>query len=208
MLTKLQVYVNFPVDDVINALLPKWEYSGLTFVKSVKEDFSSPVYLHSNKIIIYRCSEIPGLDGEIVLDLHPDAQNTMIYVHGDEYYARRFCEDISRWNYNHLPSPAETGGDDIPIAQAATQTGGAPEQAGGGAPRRTRSGRKPATADEIAAKKRLVELVEQIRPKCKNYEEAIPRAFEQLEESEQFWLVSIPAQSTVRSWRKKYLMSN
>lgn len=61
-----------------------------------------------NKILIYRCNEIPGLDGELVVDLHLDGQNTMIYVDGDEFYARSFCRDLSEWNYNNLsPLTAE-----------------------------------------------------------------------------------------------------
>lgn len=125
-----QVYLNHDIETIIDKLPQQWEHNHLTFVKSVKYNWK-----YKNEIVFYRCGEIFGIAGEIVIDLRPDGQNTMVHITGDEFYGRRFCEDLSRWNYKHLPPPAET-------AQQARPPG--PVQAekapGAGAPGQTANG--------------------------------------------------------------------
>lgn len=63
------------------------------------------------------------------------------------------------------------------------------------------AGRKPSTPEEIAAKKKLLKLTEKNRPKCRNYDEAIAKAYDQLDDDEKWLIDTIPAWSTVRGWR-------
>lgn len=126
--------------------------------------------------------------------------------HGQRCYFTSVLDQLAFNVRGILPvilSAAEDSSNDGVIKQRLEQAvnGGLPELP---SVKSNGAGRKPAGKETKEAKLKLLDLTEQVKSttSCKNWEQAVARAYEMLDPKYQIWLDGIPAWPTVKGWRK------